>query len=122
MFAAILRIPFSIIAPSILVVCAIGAFTVHNARFDIWLMLAFGIVGYVFKKLDCPLAPLVLGDRAEDAFRQSMLASRGGLEIFWNNGLVGTIMTLAVGGLAWSLLGSVRSASTSARPEPLIAR
>jgi putative tricarboxylic transport membrane protein len=66
----------------------------------------------VFKKLDYPLAPLVLalvlGDRAEDAFRQSMLASRGGLDIFWNNGLVGTIMTLAVAGLVWSLLGSVR--------------
>jgi putative tricarboxylic transport membrane protein len=112
LFAAILRIPFSIIAPAILVVCAIGAFTVHNAQFDIWLMLAFGIVGYVFKKLDYPLAPLVLalvlGDRAEDAFRQSMLASRGGLEIFWGNGLVGTIMTLAVAGLAWSLLGSLR--------------
>jgi putative tricarboxylic transport membrane protein len=112
LFAAILRIPFSIIAPVILVVCAIGAFTVHNAAFDIWLMLAFGIVGYVFKKLDYPLAPLVLalvlGDRAEDAFRQSMLASRGGLEIFWANGLVGTIMTLAVVGLAWSLLSSAR--------------
>ena len=112
LFAAILRIPFSIIAPAILVICAIGAFTVHNAEFDIWLMLAFGIVGYVFKKLDYPLAPLVLalvlGDRAEDAFRQSMLASRGGLGIFWDNALVGTIMTLAVAGLVWSLLGSVR--------------
>jgi putative tricarboxylic transport membrane protein len=51
---------------------------------------------------------LVLGDRAEDAFRQSMLASRGGLGIFWENGLVGTIMTLAVLGLAWSLLGALR--------------
>ena len=113
LFAAILRIPFSIIAPVILVVCAIGAFTVHNAEFDIWLMLAFGIVGYVFKKLDYPLAPLVLalvlGDRAEDAFRQSMLASRGGLDIFWANGLVGTIMTLAVFGLVWSLLAPVRT-------------
>ncbi|MDB5936990.1 MAG: tctA3 [Massilia sp.] len=112
LFAAILRIPFSIIAPVILVVCAIGAFTVHNAEFDIWLMLAFGILGYVFKKLDYPLAPLVLalvlGDRAEDSFRQSMLASRGGLGIFWENGLVGTIMTLAVLGLVWSLLGSAR--------------
>jgi putative tricarboxylic transport membrane protein len=112
LFAAILRIPFSIIAPVILVVCAIGAFTVHNAAFDIWLMLAFGIVGYVFKKLDYPLAPLVLalvlGDRAEDAFRQSMLASRGGLDIFWANGLVGTIMTLALVGLAWSLLSGAR--------------
>ena len=112
LFAAILRIPFSIIAPAILVICAIGAFTVHNAEFDIWLMLAFGVVGYVFKKLDYPLAPLVLalvlGDRAEDAFRQSMLASHGGLGIFWNNGLVGTIMTLAVLGLAWSMVGSLR--------------
>ena len=113
LFAAILRIPFSIIAPAILVICAIGAFTVHNAQFDIWLMLIFGIVGYIFKKLDYPLAPLVLalvlGDRAEDAFRQSMLASKGGLGIFWANGLVGTIMTLAVAGLAWSLIGGLRN-------------
>jgi TctA family transporter len=112
LFAAILRIPFSIIAPAILVVCAIGAFTVHNAQFDIWLMLIFGIIGYVFKKLDYPLAPmvlaLVLGDRAEDAFRQSMLASKGGLGIFWSNGLVGTIMTLAVLGLCWSFVGALR--------------
>jgi putative tricarboxylic transport membrane protein len=112
LFAAILRIPFSIIAPAILVVCAIGAFTVHNAQFDIWLMLIFGIIGYVFKKLQYPLAPLVLalvlGDRAEDAFRQSMLASKGGLGIFWANGLVGTIMTLALLGLFWSLISSLR--------------
>ena len=50
-------------------ICAIGAYTVHNAMFDIWLMLVFGVVGYVFKKLDYPLAPLVLalvlGDMAE---------------------------------------------------------
>ena len=113
LFAAILRIPFSIIAPAILVICAIGAFTVHNAQFDIWLMLIFGIIGYIFKKLDYPLAPLVLalvlGDRAEDAFRQSMLASKGGLGIFWANGLVGTIMTLAVAGLLWSLIGGLRN-------------
>lgn len=112
LFAAILRIPFSIIAPAILVVCAIGAFTVHSAQFDIWLMLIFGVIGYVFKKLDYPLAPmvlaLVLGDRAEDAFRQSMLLSGGQIGIFWSNGLVGTIMTLAVAGLAWSLLATVR--------------
>ena len=111
LFAAILRIPFSIIAPTILVVCAIGAYTVHGAQFDIWLMLIFGIVGYVFKKLQYPLAPmvlaLVLGDRAEDAFRQSMLASKGTLGIFWSNGLVGTIMALAVAGLAWSLVSTV---------------
>ncbi|CAL62848.2 Conserved hypothetical protein; putative membrane protein [Herminiimonas arsenicoxydans] len=110
LFAAILRIPFSIIAPAIMVVCAIGAFTVHNAQFDIWLMVVFGIVGYIFKKLDYPLAPmvlaLVLGDRAEDAFRQTMVGSKGGLAVFWSSGLVGTIMTLALILLLWPLVSS----------------
>ncbi|QJR16238.1 tripartite tricarboxylate transporter permease [Usitatibacter palustris] len=105
LFAAILRVPFSIIAPVILVICAIGAFTVHNSMFDVWLMLVFGILGYVFKKLDYPLAPmvlaLVLGDRAEDSFRQSMLMSQGDLGIFAANGLVGSITTLALLLLFW---------------------
>jgi putative tricarboxylic transport membrane protein len=57
LFAAILRVPFSIIAPVILVICAIGAYTVHNSMFDVWLMLVFGVMGYIFKKLDYPLAP-----------------------------------------------------------------
>src|SRR3989454_8197229 len=48
LFAAILRIPFSIIAPMILVACAVGAYTVHGTMFDVWMMLVFGLVGYVF--------------------------------------------------------------------------
>src|SRR6267154_2345891 len=51
LFAAILRIPFSIIAPVIIVICAIGAYTVHNSMFDVYLMVAFGVLGYAFKKL-----------------------------------------------------------------------
>jgi len=111
LFAAILRIPFSIIAPAIMVVCAIGAFTVHNAQFDIWLMVAFGVIGYIFKKLQYPLAPmvlaLVLGDRAEDAFRQTMVGSKGALSVFFSNGLVGTIMVLALITLLWPLVSAV---------------
>ncbi|MEJ8292158.1 tripartite tricarboxylate transporter permease [Delftia tsuruhatensis] len=113
LFAAILRVPFSIVAPMILMVCAIGAFTVHGNATDIWLMLVFGVVGYVFKKLDYPLAPMVLaivlGDRMEDAFRQSMLSSQGALGIFWHNGLSGTITTLALLMLVWPLLGRLRA-------------
>uniref|UniRef100_UPI0038F606C7 tripartite tricarboxylate transporter permease n=1 Tax=Streptomyces niveiscabiei TaxID=164115 RepID=UPI0038F606C7 len=70
-FAAILRVPFSIIAPAIVFVCAIGAFTVNNAMFDVWMMLAFGVLGYLFNKLRYPLPPLVLalvlGDQAESS-------------------------------------------------------
>ena len=104
-FAAILRIPFSIVAPVILVICAIGAFTVHSSMFDVWLMVIFGVVGYIFKKLDYPLAPLVLalvlGDRAEVAFRQSMLMSQGTMSIFFANGLVSSITSLALVMLFW---------------------
>ena len=108
LFASILRIPFSIIAPIIIVVCAVGAYTVHNAMFDIWLMLVFGVMGYVFKKLDYPLAPLVLalvlGDKAEDAFRQAMLLSQGELSIMVANPLVGSITGLALLLLFWPLI------------------
>ena len=109
LFASILRIPFSIIAPVIIVICAVGAYTVHNATFDVWLMLGFGVLGYIFKKLDYPMAPmvlaLVLGDRAEDSFRQSMLISQGSLDVFFSNYLVGAITTVAMVLLFWPLIG-----------------
>lgn len=111
LFAAILRIPFSIIAPVIIVICAIGAYTVHNALLDIWFMLGFGIMGYVFKKLDYPLAPLVLalvlGDKAEDSFRQAMLVSQGDVMIMFSNWLVGSITALALILLFWPLISKV---------------
>ncbi|MCB4787502.1 MULTISPECIES: tripartite tricarboxylate transporter permease [Delftia] len=125
LFAAILRVPFSIVAPMILMVCAIGAFTVHGNATDIWLMLVFGVVGYVFKKLDYPLAPMVLaivlGDRMEDAFRQSMLSSQGELGIFWHNGLSGTITTLALLMLVWPLLGRLRAMAFGAKARAVAA-
>jgi len=109
LFAAVLRVPFAAIAPMIVVSCAIGAYAIQNAMFDIWLMLGFGVLGYVFKKLDYPLAPLtlalVLGSRTEDAFRLSMIGAGGDLRVFWSNGLVGTITTLALALLFWPLIG-----------------
>ena len=91
MFAAILRVPFSIIAPLILVLCAIGAYSVHSSTFDVVLMLVFGVLGYLLKKCNYPLAPLVLaivlGDKAEEAFRQSLLGSQGSLGVFFSNPL-----------------------------------
>jgi putative tricarboxylic transport membrane protein len=109
-WAAILRIPFAIISPVIVVICAIGAYTVHNNMFDVFMMLLFGVVGYLFKKLRYPLAPmvlaLVLGDMAETAFRQSMLLSGGSLAIFWSNGLVGSIVTLALVILSWPFVSA----------------
>ena len=112
-WAAILRIPFAVIAPVIIVICAIGAYTVHSSLFDVVLMGVFGVVGYLFKKLKYPLAPLVLalvlGDMAESSFRQAMLLSEGSLGIFWANPLAGSLTTLALVMLGWPLVGRVRT-------------
>jgi putative tricarboxylic transport membrane protein len=109
LFAAILRIPFAVIAPIIIVICAIGSYTVHNSIFDVWMMVVFGVAGYALKKLNYPLAPLVLaivlGDRAEAAFRQAMLVSQGDLTVFFENKLVGGMTTLALALLLWPLAG-----------------
>ena len=102
----------------ILVICAIGAYTVHNSMFDVWLMVIFGFIGYVFKKLDYPLAPLVLalvlGDRAEDSFRQSMLMSQGDMRILFANSLVSSITALALALLLWPLLSALWSTAKKA--------
>jgi putative tricarboxylic transport membrane protein len=107
-FAAILRVPFSIIAPLILVLCAIGAYSVHSSTFDVVLMLVFGVIGYLLKKCNYPLAPLVLaivlGDKAEEAFRQSLLGSQGSFGVFLSNPLVSTIMILGLIALFWSVI------------------
>lgn len=111
LFAAVLRVPFAAIAPMILVSCAIGAFAIQNAMFDVWMMLGFGVIGYVFKKMDIPLAPLtlalVLGSRAEDSFRLTMIGSGGDFRVFFSNGLVGTITVLALIMLFWPLISGL---------------
>jgi putative tricarboxylic transport membrane protein len=118
-WAAILRIPFAVIAPVIIAICAVGAYTVHSSMFDVALMLVFGVVGYLFKKLNYPLAPLVLalvlGDMAEASFRQSMLLSQGNLAVFWSNPLVGTLTSVALLMLLWPVLSSLASGLSSGR-------
>jgi TctA family transporter len=100
MFAALMRVPFFIIAPLIFIVCAVGAYAVSNSFLDVVLMMGFGVLGYLFKKLSYPIAPLVLatviGDKAEDAFRQAMLMSKGSLGIFFSNMLVATLVMLSI--------------------------
>jgi putative tricarboxylic transport membrane protein len=106
-FAAILRLPFAILIPLIIYICAIGAYAVNNSTTDIWYMLIFGIVGYLFKKLDYPIAPmvlaLVLGDMAESALRQSLIMSQGSPMIFLSSPIAAVLVILSV----WLLLSPV---------------
>ena len=84
-------------------------------------MMVFGILGYILKKTGYPLAPMVLaivlGDKAEEAFRQSLLSSGGKLGIFFSNGLVATIMVLGLTALFWPLLSAAWSKMRSPRVE-----
>jgi putative tricarboxylic transport membrane protein len=91
--------------------------------FDVWMMLVFGVFGYLFKKLKYPLAPLVLalvlGDMAESSFRQAMLLSQGSLGIFWANPLVGSLTALALLMLFWPIIGAGLSRMRG-RPAPAV--
>jgi TctA family transporter len=120
LFASILRIPFAIIGPVIVVVCFIGAYTVAGRSFDLWLALVFGLVGYLFKKLDYPIAPLVLamvlGDKAEDAFRQSMIMSGGSPAIFWSNGLVSSLIVVGLILALWPVVSLAFGRFTRGKP------
>jgi putative tricarboxylic transport membrane protein len=98
-FAAIMRLPSSILTPVIVLLSMIGAYAVNNSTFDIWLVLLFGVIGYVFKRLDYPLAPLVvalvLGDMTEEALRQSLILSDGSLAIFFTEPIAASFMVIA---------------------------
>jgi len=61
MWVKMITIPYRYLFPMILVFCAIGVFSLNNANFDVYLMALFGFIGYIFKKLDCEPAPLLLG-------------------------------------------------------------
>jgi TctA family transporter len=108
-------VPFAAIAPMIVVSCAIGAYAIQNAMFDIWLMLLFGRSATSSRRSDSAGAvhalALVLGSRAEDAFRLAMIGSGGSMKVFWSNGLVGTITTLAIVLLFWPVIDRILRAS-----------
>jgi putative tricarboxylic transport membrane protein len=112
-FVAILKAPFDILMPSIVFLCAIGAYAVNNRMIDIWYMILFGVVGYVCKKLDYPIAPmvlaLVLGDNAESAMRQSLVMSQGSPLIFFSGPIAGIVNGLAIFFFLWPAVKAIRS-------------
>jgi len=99
LFARLLTLPFTILAPTIFVLCVVGGYAPEKTMHDVWLMLLFGCAGYMLRKLNYPVAPavlsIVLGPLAERSFRQSLLGSQGDAMIFLERPLSGIIMGLA---------------------------
>ena len=98
-FIWVLKMPFTILAPIIFILCIVGGFVPTLDMHDVWLMLVFGIVGYLMRKLDYPMAPavlaIVLGPLAEPALRQSLLISGGSFSIFFTRPFSGVFMVIA---------------------------
>ncbi|EHS49717.1 protein of unknown function DUF112 transmembrane [Rhizobium sp. PDO1-076] len=96
----LLTMPFHYLYPAILVFCSIGAFSLSNSVFDLWLLAVFGVAGYIFAKLDCDAAPLVmgliLGPMMEENFRRAMFLARGNPTIFVDRPISAVLLALAV--------------------------
>lgn len=94
-----LKIPLPILRTIILGFCVIGAYTTHESVFDVGLTLGFGVLGYLFKKLDFPMAPLILtvilGPMMERALRQSLEMSRGDFSIFFTRPISAVLIVIA---------------------------
>ena len=99
-FIWVLRLPFTILAPIIFILCIVGGFVPTMDMHDVWLMLIFGVVGYLMRKLDYPMAPavlaIVLGPLAEPALRQSLLISGGSFSIFFTRPFAAVIIVIAI--------------------------
>lgn len=114
LWVKLLEIPYSILSPLIIVFSFIGAFSLRNNFFDLWTALAFGVLGYLMKKLQIPVAPLVLclilGSNLESRFRESLTMSGGDVSVFVRNPLCIVLIVLIVGSLALSLFQRQRVA------------
>jgi putative tricarboxylic transport membrane protein len=100
LFAQILRLPIYILYPVIFGISIIGVYSLSSSLFDVWMLAAFGLLGYAMRRLDYPSAPLilglVLGDSMERALRQSLMMSQGDLSILVSRPISATMLFLAV--------------------------
>ncbi len=96
----LVRLPYRFLYPAIMVFCAIGVFTINGNTFDIYLMALFGVLGYVFAKLECEPAPLllgmVLGPLMEEYFRRALLLSRGDPMVFVTQPISAVLLGLTI--------------------------
>jgi len=119
LFVAVLKMPFTILAPIIYVLCVVGGYAPTKALHDVWLMLIFGVMGYLLRKLDYPLAPavlaIVLGPLAEASMRQSLIMEQGSFSIFFTRPISGSIMAIAIMLLLWPLFRLIGRRITAAK-------
>jgi TctA family transporter len=112
MWVKMLMVPYHLLYPVILVFCAIGVFSVDNTAFDVYSMAVFGIMGYIFRKLDCEPAPMllgfILGPMLEEFLLRTLLLSKGSPMVLITRPISATLLVVAVLALAVVLVPSAQ--------------
>jgi putative tricarboxylic transport membrane protein len=123
---SVFKIPYNVLFPAILFFCCVGTYSVNNNLDDIFITATFGLMGYVFMRLEMDAAPLllgfILGPMLEENFRRAMLLSRGSFIPFLTRPISGTLIGLIGLFIAWQLIAFVlqtRKASASRRIPPI---
>jgi len=117
---SVFKIPYGVLFPAILFFCCVGTFSVNNNLDDIFITAAFGLLGYVFMRLDLDAAPLmlgfILGPMLEEYFRRAMLLSRGSFMTFVSRPISGGLLALIGVFVLWQLVAFFRSPGKRAGP------
>ena len=116
-FVNILRTPFRILFPTILLICLVGTYSINLSIFDLMVLLGFGVLGYIFRKIEIDMAPFILamliGPPLEMAFRQSLMRSGGSFSLFLEKPIALTLIICSCLLLVWNILRSLRPVKAS---------
>lgn len=111
-WVSLLRVPYNLLFPAIVVFCSIGAYSINNSYFDLWLMLGFGLIGYFFLKIGVEPAPFVLGfvlgPMLEENFRRAMLIASGDITVFIQRPISAVLLACSALLLAALLVPEIR--------------
>jgi putative tricarboxylic transport membrane protein len=120
LFVWALKMPFSVLCTVVLVLCIVGGYAPNGKMLDVWLIVGFGIVGYLLRKADYPMAPLVLalvlGPLMEKSFRQTMIGEQGNVLAFFERPISGTFMAIAIFFLVMPLVRRLFSGRRAVSP------
>jgi putative tricarboxylic transport membrane protein len=112
LWVQLLRVPYKLLYPLIILFCTIGAYSINFSIFDIFLAIFFGILGYILRKGNFELAPLVLAfilsRLMEQAFRQSLTMSDGSFWIFFSRPISAVAMVIALASIASAAIPGLR--------------
>jgi putative tricarboxylic transport membrane protein len=113
LWVKLLSVPYRMLYPAILLCCAIGAFSTNNNMFDVWVAIVFGFLGYIFLKLGCEPAPLllgyILGPMLEENLRRALVLSRGDYTVFVTRPMSAVMLLMAAGLLVLMVVPAIRA-------------